>query len=86
MRPMPTRFPFEEDFRFRCGEFHKLRHRYIFIGSRPHPGPSPAIDPVAQPAAALSAGAIPISPSDSTMREADPVHSGEVACKETAWS
>ena len=39
-----TRFPFEEDARFRFGEFHELVHRYIVIGRRPppaRPGPIP---------------------------------------------
>jgi hypothetical protein len=31
---MANRFPFEEDFRFQSREFHGLRPRYIFMGSR----------------------------------------------------
>ena len=30
-----TRFPFEEDPRFRFGAFHELVRRYIFIGREP---------------------------------------------------
>ena len=36
-----SRFPFEEDRRFRFGSFYELVARYMFIGSEPETGPAP---------------------------------------------
>ncbi len=37
-----SRFPFEEDHRFRFGSFYELVARYMFIGSEPATGPARA--------------------------------------------
>jgi len=42
-----TRFPFEEDTRFRFGAFHELVRRYIFIGCEPPADRRPPARPVA---------------------------------------
>lgn len=39
---MSSRFPFEEDWRRRFGEFHELVPRYIAIGQHPAKGPRAA--------------------------------------------
>lgn len=43
-----TRFPFEEDPRFRFGAFHELVRRYIFIGREPPSDRLPATKPAAE--------------------------------------
>jgi len=43
-----TRFPFEEDPRFRFGAFHQLVRRYVFIGREPPPERRPEARPAAE--------------------------------------
>jgi hypothetical protein len=43
-----TRFPFEEDPRFRFGAFHELVRRYIFIGREPPAERRPQSRPAAE--------------------------------------
>ncbi len=45
-----SRFPFEEDFRHRFGEFQEWTGRYLFIGRCACSGPQPRLEPtVLQP-------------------------------------